>query len=155
MSAGPSRLASAARAGIPAVVAPGCLDMVNFWAPESIPEKYHERLFYRHNPNVTLMRTTPGENRELGRRLAERLNASKGPVAVYLPLKGISVMSAPGQPFYSAEADEALFGAIKENLMPEIPVHEMDLNINDPAFADAVERGLLELIEHEDKVRTT
>jgi len=155
MSAGPTRLSSAAQAGIPTVVAPGCLDMVNFWAPESIPEKYRQRLFYQHNPNVTLMRTTPEENRELGRRLAERVNESNGPVVVYLPLKGISVISAPGQPFYSVEADQALFGAIKENLTPEIPIHELDVNINDPAFADAVAKGLLDLLEQGDNVTTT
>ena len=107
MSAGPDRLMAAARAGIPAVVAPGCLDMVNFWAPESIPGKYSNRRFYRHNPSVTLMRTTPAENRELGRRLAERVNASTGPAAVYLPMGGISAISAPGQPFHWPEADEA------------------------------------------------
>lgn len=146
LSAGPTRLEAAARAGLPTVVAPGCLDMVNFWAPESIPEHYRERRFYRHNPNVTLMRTTPEENRELGRRLAEKLNASKGPVAVYLPLRGISVISAPGQPFHRPEADEALFQAIKADLRPEIPVFELDANINDQQFAEAVATGLLRLI---------
>jgi uncharacterized protein (UPF0261 family) len=148
MSAGPSRLEAAAQAGIPAVVAPGCLDMVNFWAPESIPAKYRDRLFHRHNPNVTLMRTTPAENRELGRRMAGKLNISKGPVAVYLPLRGISVISAPGQPFHWPEADQALFQAIKESLRPDIPLYEMDVNINDAAFAEAVAKGLLHLLQH-------
>jgi uncharacterized protein (UPF0261 family) len=150
MSAGPTRLEAAARAGIPVVVAPGCLDMVNFWAPESVPEKYRDRLFHRHNPNVTLMRTTPEENRELGRRLAEKLNASKGPAAVYLPLRGISVLSAPGQPFHWPEADQALFQGIKESLRPEIPLYELDVNINDAVFAEAVAKGLLRLLEHQD-----
>ena len=150
MSAGPTRLQAAARAGIPAVVAPGCLDMVNFWAPESIPGEYRGRRFYRHNPNVTLMRTTPDENRELGRRVAERLNASTVPVAVYLPLKGISVISAPGQPFFWPEADQALFQAIKQDLRPDIALHELDVNINDPAFAAAMAAGLLELVRRRD-----
>ena len=150
MSAGPTRLQAAARAGIPAVVAPGCLDMVNFWAPESIPGEHRGRRFYRHNPNVTLMRTTPDENRELGRRVAERLNASTVPVAVYLPLKGISVISAPGQPFFWPEADQALFQAIKQDLRPDIALHELDVNINDPAFAAAMAAGLLELVRRRD-----
>ncbi len=150
MSAGPTRLQAAARAGIPAVVAPGCLDMVNFWAPESIPGEHRGRRFYRHNPNVTLMRTTPDENRELGRRVAERLNASTVPVAVYLPLKGISVISAPGQPFFWPEADQALFQAIKQDLRPDIALHELDININDPAFAAAMAAGLLELVRRRD-----
>ena len=147
LSAGPTRLQAAARAGLPAVVAPGCLDMVNFWAPESVPEKYRDRRFYRHNPNVTLMRTTPDESRELGCRLAEKLNASTGPVAVYLPLRGISVISAPGQPFYWPEADQALFRGIKEALRPGIPVVELEVNINDREFAEAVAGGLLQLLE--------
>ena len=146
MSAGPTRLTAAARTGTPSVVTPGCLDMVNFWAPESVPQEHRERRFYRHNPNVTLMRTTPVENRELGRRLAERLNASTGPVAVYLPLNGVSVIAAPGQPFYWPEADDALFRSIKKTLRPGIPLHEIDANINDPEFAEAVAHGLLELI---------
>lgn len=148
MSAGPTRLGAAASAGVPAVVVPGCLDMVNFWAPESVPDRYRGRRFYQHNPNVTLMRTTPEENLELGRRLAQRVNASKGPVAVYLPLRGISVISAPGGAFAWPEADEALFEAIKSNLRPEIPVFELDVSINDPAFAEAVSKGLLRLLEH-------
>ena len=147
MSAGPTRLQAAARAGVPTVVAPGCLDMVNFWGPESIPERFGGRRFYRHNPNVTLMRTTPEENRELGGRLAERLNASVGPVTVYLPLKGISVISAPGQPFHWPEADDALFKAIKKAVRPGIPVVEVDANINDPVFAEAASEGLLRLLE--------
>ena len=146
MSAGPTRLKGAAQAGIPSVVAPGCLDMVNFWAPETVPQKYRERRFYRHNPNVTLMRTNPEENRELGSRLAERVNSSTGPVEVYLPLKGISVISAAGQPFCWPDADQALFGAIRETLRPEIPLFELDLDINDPAFAEAVAGGLLRLM---------
>lgn len=149
MSAGPTRLEGAARAGIPSVVVPGCLDMVNFWAPETIPRKYRDRRLYRHNPSVTLMRTTPEENRELGRRLAERVNKSKGPAAVYLPLKGISVISVAEQPFCWPEADQALFGAIRKTLRPGIPLFELDLDINDPAFAEAVADGLLRLLGHE------
>ena len=91
LTAGPSRLGAAARCGVPAVVAPGCLDMVNFWAPATIPERFAGRRFYVHNPNVTLMRTTPEENAELGRIVAGKLNESVGPVAVYLPL----VLSPP------------------------------------------------------------
>ncbi len=147
MSAGPSRLTAAARAGTPAVVVPGCLDMVNFWAPGSVPGRYSDRRFYRHNANVTLMRTTPEENRELGRRLAQRVNASRGPVTVYLPLRGVSVISAPGQPFEWPEADDALFRSVKEALRPDIRVIEVDRNINDPDFASAVAHGLLGLLE--------
>lgn len=145
MSAGPERLGAAARAGIPSVVAPGCLDMVNFWAPGTVPQEYRHRLFYQHNPNVTLMRTTPEENRELGVRMGQRLNVSKGPVEVFLPLRGISVISAPGQPFHWPAADEALFAAIRETLRPGIPVTELDLNINDPGFAAAVAESLLRI----------
>lgn len=146
LTAGPTRLEAAAKAGIPQVIVPGCLDMVNFWAPETVPEKFKDRRFYRWNPNVTLMRTTPEENAELGRILAEKANASTGPVAFYLPLEGVSMLDAPGKEFWWPEADEALFSAIKRHLRPDIPVHELDLNINDPAFAEAVARGLLDLL---------
>jgi uncharacterized protein (UPF0261 family) len=147
LSAGPTRLEAAARTGVPAVVAPGCLDMVNFWAPESVPDRFRDRRFYRHNANVTLMRTTPEENAELGRVVAGKLNASVGPVAVYLPLQGLSVISAPGGPFHWPEADQALFDALRANLRGDIPVHAYDLAINDRAFADAMTTGLLAMIE--------
>jgi uncharacterized protein (UPF0261 family) len=145
-SAGPSRLDAAARAGVPQVVAPGCLDMVNFGAPETVPEKYRERNLYRWNPNVTLLRTNPDENAELGRIIAEKVNVSVGPAAVLLPLKGVSQLDSDGGAFWWPEADQALFGAIKRHLRPGIPLHELDHNINDPEFADAAASALLEMI---------
>ena len=146
LSAGPHRLEAAARTGTPAVVAPGCLDMVNFWAPETVPDEFTDRVFYEHNPNVTLMRTTPEENQVLGKLMADKLNMSEGPVAVYIPLQGISVISAPGQPFHSPEADQAFLGALKSHLRPDISVIEVDANINDPEFANSAAEALLDLI---------
>lgn len=143
MTAGRARLEAAARTGTPAVVAPGCVDMVNFWAPETVPERYRSRRFYQHNANITLMRTTPEENAQIGRIIAGKLNASRGPVAVYLPLRGLSVISAPGGPFHWPEADEALFQALRGHLRADIPLHTLDVNINDPLFAAAMVEGLL------------
>jgi uncharacterized protein (UPF0261 family) len=143
LSAGPTRLDAAAHTGTPAVIAPGCLDMVNFGARDTIPTRFADRVFYQHNPQVTLMRTTPEESAELGRILAEKANAYQGPVTILLPTKAISVISAPGQPFHSPEADRALFAALKRNLRPGIPVREMDVEINDPAFAAACVEALL------------
>jgi uncharacterized protein (UPF0261 family) len=143
LGAGPHRLEAAAKTGTPAVVTPGCLDMVNFYAPESVPERFRGRRFYQHNPQVTLMRTNAPENAEIGKIIAQKLNASLGPVTVLLPKKAISVISAPGQSFHDPEADEALFGAIKRNLRSDIPVREMECEINDPAFAEACARALL------------
>ncbi|GIP22054.1 Tm-1-like ATP-binding domain-containing protein [Paenibacillus sp. J22TS3] len=145
--AGPDRLSAAAKNGIPAVVVPGCLDMVNFGARETVPARFEGRLFYQHNPNVTLMRTTPEECEELGKRIAEHLNQSTGPVSVAIPLRGISVISAEDQPFYWPEADEALFRSLKKNLRPGIPVAELDCNINDAPFAEFCAKLLLTLIE--------
>jgi len=147
LNAGPHRMEAAAKNGTPAVVAPGCLDMVNFWAPDTIPEKFKGRTFYPHNPNVTLMRTTPEECAELGRIFAEKVNMSKGPVAVYLPLGGISVISKPGAAFYDPAADAALFGAIRKHLRKDIQVKEFDTDINDPAFAKAVAEKLLTFVQ--------
>jgi uncharacterized protein (UPF0261 family) len=146
LSAGPHRLEAAAKHGVPAIVAPGCLDMVNFHAPETIPAKFKARKFYQHNPQVTLMRTTAAEGAQLGRIIAEKLNASTGPVTVLLPWKGISVISQPGQCFGDAEADESLFNALKAWLRPGIEVVEMPCAINDPAFAEACARALLKNI---------
>ena len=147
LGAGPSRLEAAARAGVPQVVAPGCLDMVNFWGADTVPERYRDRLLYRWNPNVTLMRTNVEENAELGRILAEKVNLSSGPAAVLLPLRGVSLLDSPGGRFWWPEADQALFAAIKRHLRPDIPVHELDLNVNDPEFADRAVAELLRLLE--------
>lgn len=146
LSAGPTRLDAAAKKGVPQVIVPGCLDMVNFWAPETVPEKFKGRRFYQWNPNVTLMRTTPEENAELGRILAEKANKSTGPVAFFLPLKGVSMLDAPGKEFWWPEADQALYDAIKRHVRPDIPVYELDNNINDDAFADAVANKMLEFL---------
>ena len=143
LGAGPTRLDAAAKTGTPAIIAPGCLDMVNFGAPETVPAKFAGRKFYQHNPQVTLMRTTPDECAELGRILAEKVNTYRGPVTVLLPLKAISVISAEGGAFHWPEADAALFGAIKSNLRADIPVIEVEATINDPVFADACANALL------------
>jgi uncharacterized protein (UPF0261 family) len=143
LGAGPARLEAAGRAGVPAIVTPGCLDMVNFGERETIPEKFAGRLFYQHNPQVTLMRTTPEECAELGRILAEKVNGYTAPATVLLPLKGISVISAPGGVFHDAAADAALFSAIKRHLHARVPLIEMETTINDPAFATACAEALL------------
>jgi uncharacterized protein (UPF0261 family) len=147
LNAGPERLDAAAKAGVPAIVAPGCLDMVNFGEPQTVPAKYAGRTFYQHNPQVTLMRTTPEECAELGRIIAGKVNGYSAPVTVLIPRKGISVISAEGGPFYSAKADEALFSSLKSGLNPSVPVAELEVGINDPAFAAACARALLENID--------
>ncbi|MEP6662683.1 MAG: Tm-1-like ATP-binding domain-containing protein [Verrucomicrobiota bacterium] len=147
LGAGPQRLEAAARQGIPAVIAPGCLDMVNFSALETVPAKFHGRNFYQHNPQVTLMRTTPEENAQLGKIIAEKLNLSTGPVSVLLPLRGISVISAPGQKFHDDAADKSLFESLKSSLRKDIEVIELDCAINDEPFAEASAKKLLALLE--------
>ncbi|HPU68558.1 MAG TPA: Tm-1-like ATP-binding domain-containing protein [Acetomicrobium flavidum] len=146
MSAGPKRLTAAGLKGIPQVVAPGCLDMVNFWAVDTVPEKYKSRKLYPWNPNVTLMRTTPEENAKLGQIMTQRLNQSKGPTAVFFPLKGLSQLDSPGGEFWWPEADMALLKTLKQNLRKDIPLIEVDANINDPEFAKAATDKMLEFL---------
>ena len=146
LGAGPTRLEAAARHGVPAIVTLGCLDMVNFHGPDSIPAKFKGRNFYAHNPQVTLMRTTPDECAQLGKIIAGKLNGSIAPVSVLLPRKAISVISAPGQKFHDPAADAALFNALKSNLRPGVEVIEMDCGINDHAFAEACAKTLLKNI---------
>ena len=143
LSAGPTRLEAAARKGVPAIVSTGCLDMVNFGPPETVPAKFNGRKFYQHNPQVTLMRTTPEENTRLGQVLAEKLNLSTGPVTILLPLRGSSLISVPGGPFHDPEADQALFTSLKARLRPDIRVLELDCAINDPLFAETCAQELL------------
>ncbi|MBA2754553.1 MAG: Tm-1-like ATP-binding domain-containing protein [Chloroflexia bacterium] len=145
-SAGPHRLEAAGAAGIPQVIAPGCVDMVNFGAPETVPDRYRDRKIYPWNPNVTLMRTTPQENAELGRILAEKANTSRGPVVIMLPLNGVSQLDSPGGEFWWPEADAALFDAIRRHVRPDVTLVEVEQNINDAAFADRASGLLLEML---------
>jgi uncharacterized protein (UPF0261 family) len=131
---------------VPQVIAPGALDMVNFGPPDTVPEKFRGRRFYQHNPNVTLMRTTPEENDELGKEIAHKASAARGPTAVLVPLRGVSAIDAEGQPFWWPEADAALFQSLRTWMSPHVRLRELDLHINDPAFAEAAARTLLELM---------
>lgn len=145
-SAGPTRLEAAAKAGIPQIVVPGCIDMANFWARSTVPEKYQQRNLYEWNPNVTLLRTDVEENARIGHIFAEKLNAAQGPVAVFVPLRGVSMLDSEGEPFWDPEADQAFLEALKASLRSDIPVYEMDNNINDPEFVDALSDKLLEFM---------
>jgi len=147
LSAGPERLDAAARHGVPAVVAPGCLDMVNFGERQTISEAFTGRTFSVHNPQVTLMRTTPDECTVIGRLVARKLNASCGPVSVLLPRRGLSMIGGPGGPFHDPAADAAVCDAIERGLRPDIPCTSLDCTINDPAFARACVEALLRNIE--------
>jgi len=150
LTAGPTRLEAAARRGVPAVVSTGCLDMVNFGPPETVPAKFAGRKFYQHNPQVTLMRTTPEECAQLGRILAEKLNLSTGPITVLLPLRGGSVIGAPGGLFHDEVADAMLYASLKRALRSDIPVVELDCAINDAAFAEACAQALLQQLGNPD-----
>jgi uncharacterized protein (UPF0261 family) len=147
-SAGPDRLDAPGQRGIPHLIVPGCVDMANYGPPATVPEKYRQanRRFYEWNPSVTLMRTNVSENREMGEIFARKANAAKGPVAFLLPLRGVSMLDGDGQPFCDRDADSAMFQAIKSNSKPHIPVAEIDVNINDPAFAAKAVGMMLELI---------
>ena len=141
LTAGPTRLEAAARHGVPAIVTPGCLDMVNFGPPETVPAKFKGRTFYPHNPQVTLMRTNAGGVRRSWAASSPRNSiAPPGPVTVLIPQEGISVISAPGQPFHDPAADAALFASLKRLLRAGIPVIEMDCTINDPPSPEPARR---------------
>jgi uncharacterized protein (UPF0261 family) len=139
LSAGPDRLDAAGRLGLPQVVSLGALDMVNFGARDTVPPQFEGRNLYVHNPSVTLMRTTREECAELGRRIARKLTAATGPTALFVPLRGVSMIDAEGQPFHDPEADEALFAAIRDGLdRDRVELIELDHNVNDPEFAAAM-----------------
>jgi uncharacterized protein (UPF0261 family) len=139
LSAVPTRLEAAGRAGVPQVVSLGALDMVNFGARDTVPPKFEGRNLYVHNPSVTLMRTTPEECAELGRRIAAKLAAATGPTSLFVPLGGVSMIDVEGQPFHDPEADAALFGALREGLEgSSVELVELEHNVNDEEFADAM-----------------
>lgn len=143
LSAGPDRLSAAARTGIPQVVSVGALDMVNFGGAETVPERFRDRTLYRHNATVTLMRTSPAECAEIGRRIAGQLSRATGPVVLLLPLRGVSMLDAVGQPFHDAEADRVLFQSLRDHAGPNVVIREVDAHINDPEFAAALADELL------------
>ncbi len=150
LNAGPERMDAVAKAKIPAVIAPGCLDMVNFGERATVPAEFAGRNFYLHNPQVTLMRTTPDECAELGRIIANKVNHYAAPAVIMIPKRAISVISAAGQAFHDATADEALFTAIRATA--KVPVEELDEEINSPVFARACAEKLLALMQSAPKV---
>ena len=147
LSAGPDRLEAAGEAGLPQVVAPGALDMVNFGPPDTVPEQFSDRLFYQHNPTVTLMRTTPEETAELGRIMARKLSEAQGPTTVIIPTQGISAIDTTGQPFDSPEARTAWIENLKAHIGDNVTVIEMDAHINDDEFATKLAETLLASIQ--------
>ena len=145
LSAGPDRLEAAGTLGLPQVVSLGALDMVNFGPLDTVPAAFRGRNLYEHNATVTLMRTTEAECAELGRIIARKLNAATGPVALFIPTGGVSMIDAPGGPFHDPAADAALVRELKAGLRPGVEVVEMATHINDPAFARAMAERLDEL----------
>jgi uncharacterized protein (UPF0261 family) len=147
LTAGRDRLTAAAMRAVPQVISLGALDRVNFGPPQTVPEKFKSRRFYQHNPNVTLMRTTPEENDALGKEIAQKASAARGPTAIMVPKKGVSAIDREGQPFWWPEADAALFASVKQWLAPSVELIELDLHINDPAFAETAATTLLRMMK--------
>lgn len=147
LTAGSARLDAAALNGVPQVVVPGCLDMANFGPRASMPSTFNDRLLYEWNPAVTLMRTTAEENRQMGRIFAEKLSRATAAVKVLIPLKGFSILDSPGERFWDPVADAAFTETLREHLRPDIPIEELDLNINDSPFADHATESLLKMLK--------
>ena len=145
---------AAGRRGLPQVVSVGALDMVNFGPRPTVPERFAGRRFHVHNPNVTLMRTTPEENAAIGRRMAEILSRAKGPTTLLLPLGGVSAIDVPGSPFHDPEADTALFEALRQGLQGrKVRVVERPEAINEPGFAEAAVELLRQAMSEKESAR--
>lgn len=150
LAAGPHRLEAAGRCKVPQVVSTGALDMVNFGPYETVPETFRERNLYKHNPSVTLMRTTVGENRQLGEKIAEKLNGSQGPTVLMLPLKGVSMLDIEGEAFHGPKEDKMLFDTLRQRIdRNTVELIEMNTDINDQAFAAAAADKLMELMKRQ------
>jgi uncharacterized protein (UPF0261 family) len=121
--------------------------MVNFGPRPTVPAQFEDRNLYVHNPTVTLMRTTPAECGELGREIGRKLSAATGPTALFVPLRGVSMIATKGQPFYDPEADRALIAGLNETIEDRVEMHELDMDINDDRFAVAMADRLDELIK--------
>lgn len=146
LSAGPERLTAAAAAGVPQVVSVGATDMVNFYAPETVPARFAGRRFHRHDPQVTLMRTSADECAAIGAAIGRRVAAARGPAAILLPTRGVSRLDAAGEPFDDPTARSTLFAAVRANA-GSVPVVEIDAHINDATFARAAAQTLLDLMQ--------
>lgn len=147
LNAGPNRLEAAGKMGIPQVVSVGALDMVNFGPWDTVPKEFKDRNLYKHNPTVTLMRTTAEENVGLGKIISQKLNMANGATVLMLPLKGVSGIDAEGQPFYGPEEDKALFDTLRNDVdKSKVEIVEVDQHINDPAFAKAAAQKLVDLM---------
>lgn len=149
MSAGPDRGRAAPEAGVPVLLVPGCADMANFGAPDTVPARYEGRLLYKWNPNVTLLRTNVAENERIGEMLADAANAASGPVRILLPLRGVSMLDSPGGEFWDPAADQACYRTMRSHLKPSVPVTEIDANINDEAFARQAADLLLDMVREQ------
>jgi uncharacterized protein (UPF0261 family) len=148
LNAGPERLDAAGKSGVPQVVSVGALDMVNFGPYDTVPDRYAKRNLYKHNPTVTLMRTTVEENRKLGEKIAEKLNAANSPTVLILPLGGVSMLDAEGQAFYGPEEDAALYDTLRKLInRSKVEIVELNNNINDKVFAEAAAQKLIDIME--------
>lgn len=146
-SAGGNRLTAASAMGIPQIVVPGCLDMVNFGSIASVPAQYAERNLYQWSPDVTLMRTNAEENRILGQNLARKVSASAAPAVIIIPEKGLSQIDREGSPFYDAAANENLFESIEHSVGEDLVVLREEMHINDPAFATLLVDTMVSMLE--------
>jgi uncharacterized protein (UPF0261 family) len=144
--AGPHRLETAGRLGLPMVIVPGAADTIVLPPKDQVPEKFKNRRLNVHNPTMTTMRTSPEENVEIGKFMAEKLNQAKGPVCVILPLGGLSSIDRPGKIFYDPEANAALFSTLKKKLSPKIELIEDDRHLDDPDFAKRVGERMIGLM---------
>jgi len=147
LPAGPRRFEAVLRAKVPYVLSLGALDMVNFGPLATVPEPFRARRLHAHNAQVTLMRTTPDENRRIARWIAAKLNRAEAPFQVLVPERGVSSLDAPGQPFHDPEADAALFDELEAAVRaaPGRTLRRRPLHINDPAFARALVDAFLTL----------
>jgi uncharacterized protein (UPF0261 family) len=149
LAAGPNRLEAAALKGVPQVVSVGALDMANFGPYDSVPKQFEGRNFYKHNPTVTLMRTTVEENKKMDEVIAEKLNLSQGKTTLMLPLKGVSGIDIEGQPFYGPNEDKMLFDTLRKHVdSTKVEIIEMDTDINSQEFAEAAAERLVQLLNN-------
>jgi len=146
-SAGPHRLEAAGRKGLPQVVVPGCVNFILLGPVETLPEDMRKRPKYCFNPVVTMVRTTHEEMVTIARVMAEKLNKSRGPTMVIVPLRGFSMYCKEGEAIHDPEGDRILIDSLKENLKPHIPIREVDAHINDPLFAQTTVSAFIELLE--------